>query len=36
MPDRNDRTQFMRDDEFHISIPHPFTFLKYLIFYIVL
>ena len=33
---RNDRGQFVRDDGFHINIPHPFTILKYVIFYIVL
>ena len=36
MPARNDRGQFVRDDGFHINIPHPFTILKYVIFYIVL
>ena len=36
MPARNDRGQFVRDDGFHINILHPFTILKYLIFYIVL
>ena len=36
MPARNDRGQFVRDDGFHINIPHPFTILKYLIFYIAL
>ena len=36
MPARNDRGQFMRDEGFHINIPHPFTILKYLIFFIVL
>ena len=36
MPARNDRGQFMRDDGFHINIPHPFTILKYLIFYVIL
>ena len=36
MPARNDRGQFVRDDGFHINIPHPFTILKYIIFYIVL
>ncbi len=33
---RNDRGQFVRDDGFHINIPHLFTILKYSIFYIVL
>ena len=36
MPARNDRGQFVRDDGFHINIPHPFTILKYLILYTVL
>lgn len=36
MPARNDRGQFVRDDGFHINIPHPFTILKYLIFYVIL
>jgi hypothetical protein len=26
----------VRDDGFHINIPHPFTILKYLIFYVIL
>ena len=33
---RNNRGQFVRDDGFHINIPHQFTILKYLILYIVL
>ena len=33
---KNDRGQFLRDDEFIININHPFTILKYLIIYIVL
>ena len=33
---RDGRGQFVRDDGFHINIPHPFTILKYVIFYIVL
>ena len=33
MPARNARGQFMRDDGFDINIPHPFTILKYLIFF---
>ena len=36
MSARNDRGQFVRDDGFHVNIPHPFTILKYIIFYIVL
>ena len=36
MPARNARGQFMRDDGFNINITHPFTILKYLIFFIVL
>ena len=36
MPARNDRGQFVRDDGFHINIPHPFTILKYVIFYVLL
>ena len=32
---RNYRGQCVRDDGFHINIPHPFTILKYVIFYIV-
>ena len=37
MPPRNARGQFMREnDGFNINIPHPFTILKYLIFFIVL
>ena len=37
MPARNARGQFIREDDgFNINIPHPFTILKYLIFFIVL